>query len=173
MPAILITDGCNCRILATPPCKHAPFWLPSSQCSHPPADGCDGCVPAISARPHDGCHTAVAAIGRRMAVANSTQPSRRPDTSPGGSTLAPRATTPLFWMAGVVISQPSRWNAWSGYSKLSHPPADGCDGCMPAIMRPGGWPGHSHRSHRPEDGCADGNAAKMARVLGGGVARML
>ena len=47
-------------------------------------------------------------FGRRMAVANSTQPSRRPDTSPGGSTLAPRATTPLFWMAGVVISQPSR-----------------------------------------------------------------
>ena len=66
-------------------------------------------------------------FGRRMAVANSTQPSRRPDTSPGGSTLAPRATTPLFWMAGVVISQPSRWNAWSGSSKLSHPPADGCD----------------------------------------------
>ena len=66
VPAILITDGCNCRILATPPCKHAPFWLPSSQCSHPPADGCDGCVPAIrpaarwlsysrrSHRPEDG-----------------------------------------------------------------------------------------------------------------------
>ena len=45
--AIRAKDGCNCRILATPPCKHAPFWLPSSQCSHPPADGCDGCVPAI------------------------------------------------------------------------------------------------------------------------------
>ena len=85
-----------------------------------------------------------------------------PDTSAGGFALAPRATTPLFWMAGVVISQPSRWNAWSGYSKLSHAPADGCDGCMPAIMRPGGWPGHSHRSHRPEDGCAGWMAAKMA-----------
>ena len=103
-------------------------------------------------------------FGRRMAVANSTQPSRRPDTSPGGSTLAPRATTPLFWMAGVVISQPSRWNAWSGSSKLSHPPADGCDGCMTAILRPGGWLGHSHRSHRPEDGCTGWKAAKMARA---------
>ena len=45
--AILDTHGCNCRILATPPYQHTPFWLPSSQCSHPPADGCDGCVPAI------------------------------------------------------------------------------------------------------------------------------
>ena len=48
--------------------------------------------------------------------------------------------------------------------KLSHPPADGCDGCMTAIMRPGGWPGHSHRSHRPEDGCTGWKAAKMARA---------
>ena len=104
-------------------------------------------------------------FGRRMAVANSTQPSRRPDTSPGGSTLAPRASHhTLFWMAGVVISQPSRWNAWSGSSKLSHPPADGCDGCMTAILRPGGWLGHSHRSHRPEDGCTGWKAAKMARA---------
>ena len=60
--AILNTHGCNCRILATPPYQHTPFWLPSSQCSHPPADGCDGCVSRPSARPHDGCHTAVAAI---------------------------------------------------------------------------------------------------------------
>ena len=164
MPAILITDGCNCRILATPPCKHAPFWLPSSQCSHPPADGCDGCVPAI--RPA----ARWLSYSRRSHLAGGwlsrIRPSllAAPDTSAGGSTHAARATTPLFWMAGVVISQPSRWNAWSGYSKLSHPPADGCDGCMPAIMRPGGWPGHSHRSHRPEDGCADGNAARMARA---------
>ena len=113
--------------------------------------------------------------GRMMAGIQPSQPSAggwlsrirpgllaAPDTSAGGFALAPRATTPLFWMAGVVISQPSRWNAWSGYSKLSHPPADGCDGCMPAIMRPGGWPGHSHRSDRPEDGCTGWMAAKMA-----------
>ena len=40
---------------------------------------------------------------------------------------------------------------------------NGYDGCMTAIMRPGGWqPGHSHRSHRPEDGCTGWMAAKMA-----------
>ena len=115
--------------------------------------------------------------GRMMAVIQPSQPSAggwlsrirpsllaAPDTSAGGSTHAARATTPLFWMAGVVISQPSRWNAWSGSSKLSHPPADGCDGCMTAILRPGGWLGHSHRSHRPEDGCTGWKAAKMARA---------
>ena len=48
--AILNTHGCNYRILATPPCKHAPFWLPSSQCSHPPADGCTGWKGAKMAR---------------------------------------------------------------------------------------------------------------------------
>ena len=51
-----------------------------------------------------------------------------------------------------------------GRIRDSHPPADGCDGCMPAILRPGGWPGHSHRSHRQEDGCAGWMAAKMARA---------
>ena len=115
--------------------------------------------------------------GRMMAGIQPSQPSAggwlsrirpgllaAPDTSAGGFALAPRATTPLFWMAGVVISQPSRWNAWSGSSKLSHPPADGCDGCMTAILRPGGWLGHSHRSHRPEDGCTGWKAAKMARA---------
>ena len=39
---------------------------------------------------------------------------------------------------------------------------NGCDGCMTAILRPGGWLGHSHRSHRPEDGCTGWMAAKMA-----------
>ena len=104
--AIRDKDGCNCRILATPPCKHAPFWLPSSQCSHPPADGSAMAVSRPSARPR-----MMAVIqpsqpfGRRMAVANSTQPSRRPDTSPGGSTLAPRATTPCSgWLASLSLS---------------------------------------------------------------------
>ena len=60
--AILITDGCNCRILATPPCKHAPFWLPSSQCSHILRPMAAMAVSRPSARPHDGWHTAVAAI---------------------------------------------------------------------------------------------------------------
>ena len=57
--------------------------------------------------------------GRMMAVIQPSQPSAggwlsrirpsllaAPDTSAGGSTHAARATTPLFWMAGVVISQP-------------------------------------------------------------------
>ena len=109
MPAILnkhaCMDGCNCRILATPPCKHAPFWLPSSQCSHPPADGCDGCVPAIRPAAWMAVIQPSQPFGRRMAVANSTQPSRRPDTSPGGSTLAPRATTPCSgWLASLSLS---------------------------------------------------------------------
>ena len=77
--------------------------------------------------------------GRKMAVIQPSQPSAggwlsrirpsllaAPDTSAGGSTLAARATTPLFWMAGVVISQPSTKNKialgvgtpWSGSRKL-------------------------------------------------------
>ena len=126
-----------------------------------------------SARPQDSCHTAVAAIWPEDGCREFDPAFSPPRHEPRWLHSRSASHHTLFWMAGVVISQPSRWNAWSGYSKLSHPPADGCDGCMPAIMRPGGWPGHSHRSHRPEDGCADGNAAKMARVLGGGVARML
>ena len=92
-------------------------------------------------------------FGRRMAVANSTQPSRRPDTSPGGSTLAPRATTPCSgWLASLSPSQPLSESLGQDLtSKLSHPPADGCDGCMTAIMRPGG--------DGRDDGCETGSAA--------------
>ena len=148
--------------LRPPSTRH--FGCLPAKCSHPPADGCDGCVPAISARPHDGCHTAVAAIWPEDGCREFDPAFSPPRHEPRWLHSRSASHHTLFWMAGVVISQPSRWNAWSGSSKLSHPPADGCDGCMTAIMRPGGWLGHSHRSHRPEDGCADGNAARMARA---------
>ena len=117
-----------------------------------------------SARPHDGCHTAVAAIWPEDGCREFDPAFSPPRHEPRWLHSRSASHHTLFWMAGVVISQPSRWNAWSGSSKLSHPPADGCDGCMTAILRPGGWLGHSHRSHRPEDGCTGWKAAKMARA---------
>ena len=116
--------------------------------------------------------------GRMMAGIQPSQPSAggwlsrirpsllaAPDMSAGGSTHAARATTPLFWMAGVVISQPASESL-------------GQDLVSSAIVRPiwlrrlydshhaagRRWPGHSHRSHRPEDGCTGWKAAKMARA---------
>ena len=146
MPAILNTHGCNYRILATPPSQHAPFWLPSSQCSHPLRPMAAMAVSQPSARPQDGCHTAVAAIWPEDGCREFDPAFSPPRHEPRWLHSRSASHHTLFWMAGVVISQPSRWNAWSGSSKLSHPPADGCDGCMTAILRPGGWLGHSHPS---------------------------
>ena len=112
----------------------------------------------------DGCHTAVAAIWPEDGCREFDPAFSPPRHEPRWLHSRSASHHTLFWMAGVVISQPSRWNAWSGSSKLSHPPADGCDGSMTAILRPGGWLGHSHRSHRPEDGCTGWKAAKMARA---------
>ena len=174
MPAILNTHGCNCRIQSSHSALPAHAILAAIQPVQPSSGRwlrwlCPGHPPGRMMAVIQPSQP----FGRRMAVANSTQPSRRPDTSPGGSTLAPRATTPLFWMAGVVISQPSRWNAWSGYSKLSHPPADGCVGCMPVIMRPGGWLGHTAIAAIGRRMAALTGTQPEWRVLGGGVARML
>ena len=145
----------------------------------PPSTRHSGCVPVSaailrpmaamavsrpSARPHDGCHTAVAAIWPEDGCREFDPAFSPPRHEPRWLHSRSASHHTLFWMAGVVISQPSRWNAWSGSSKLSHPPADRCDGCMTAILRPGGWLGHSHRSHRPEDGCTGWKAAKMARA---------
>ena len=93
-------DGCNYRILATPPSQHAPFWLPSTSAAilRPMAAMA---VSQPSARPHpqDGCHTAVAATAARrdepgpITLFRTAAASRREPTGELGAAALDRAAS--------------------------------------------------------------------------------